>query len=58
MAANRSATIASDLASLSGNVFKKEVPALQRNMNAVDGKVARLSVDLSKNIQEAYDFGK
>lgn len=58
LAANRSAAIASDLAALSGNVFKKEVPELQRNMNAVDGKIDQLSIDLEKSIQVAADFGK
>lgn len=58
LVANKSAAIASDLASLSGSIFKKEVPALQRNVNAVDGKLDRLSIDLAKNVQEAYDFGK
>ena len=58
LATNKSAVIASDLKCLSGNIFKKEVPELQRNMNAVDGKLARLSADLAKNVKEAFDFGK
>lgn len=58
LVANKSAAIASDLESLSGSIFKKEVPALQRNVNAVDGKLHRLSIDLAKNVREAYDFGK
>lgn len=43
LATNRSAAIASDLATLSGNVFKKEVPELQRNMIAADQRISQLS---------------